>query len=685
MERGESPRILIAEGVAEEWYGRDPFVDEQIEGISSNLLMSPLGTTDGHNLMRDGTFAISMPVDKWVPLSPLFVKDLTGRAVYVGFGPDRKGNSEWAQYRPLMNDDGEIAEEDYNPFVPLCVFPRFCRDVSVMEGQELLDRTFLTKFRSLEMSMGFNGMLSGADPEDPLVCATYLGANLYPYKLRLDTFYVDGWKLPQTQMVYARGEHEGVNAISAIKLGEQFMAHWQGRSAGIRYEDWLDGIGDEGVAQLYRGGCTVIPTFDACNGYHVVGPNFELEDYWPGRAVLGLHDVVEQRADKAPQGTILEVIEPGFVTCTKVRPAKVIVSDGSGYVSPNAADPEPLLPNLHLPHTRVIASWGATWVPTHPEHFEVPALWGWELNTGRFLQLGGPLWDPLHYFYESVDEVLGAFEANPVSDDNPLVLVPEHMEHRFYPVIPMAGFDTFSRSEYLRRNEKGVGIQSCIKRVSMESFAAGLGYHPLPAEFEFELDTFWFPEFHPLNREHGDTPEDVLLMPVIRPTVTMAVFVPSVDVPEEAEWFRDETRLFTPVDDPVANYPELSRYLFNDLDIDSVVSLCPVPYLNDPGDKLPLPAPGWWLDDDNEQMDGPLALQEILSNVHDPLWDMRQSGVELVQFRHLVYRTNLPLYMMAWWNGWDVNDLQEGFMAWERGDGGGDENAPPPPMDEYPE
>ncbi len=660
---GESPNILIDVELADTWYGRDPFEAVEAEGVSGNVLMAPDGTTDGHNVVRDSTFIESMAMDKWVPLSPLFVKDLCGRAVYIGFGPERKGNSEWAAYQ--FPEGTPI--EDINPFVPLCTFPRFCRGVEAMEGQDLLERVFLTKFRCLEMSMGFNGQLSGSGEDGELVNATYMGANLYPYKLRLDTFYGDGWKLPQTQMVYARGENMNVNPLAARKLGEQVLAAWQGRASGTDYAAWLDSIGDDEVEKLYMAGCTLIPTFEACNGFHVVGPNFELEDYWPGRAVIGLHDVIEQRGDKSPQGTILEVLEPGFVTATHVHMAKVIVSDGTGYVSPNATDPDPLVPNLYLPHPRTLDDWRATWIPTHPEHFEAPAIWGWDLNIGRFMQLSGPIWDPLHYYYESVDRVLAEFDKTPLIGERRFVEVPEDMEHRFFPVVPMSGFDTFSAPEFDRRYDNGLKPRSCIKRVPSEDYSAGIGYHPLPAEFEFELDTFWYPELHPTNRTQGASPPDVTdrIVPIINPRVTISAYVPTVDVPEEpAMWLKDESRLFTPEPDPVKNYPDLTRYLVEDLDLEAVVRLCPVPYLSEQGNKLKLPAPGWWLDSEGNQVDGPLALDEVIPNVHDALWDMRQTGIEVVQFRHMVYQTNLPLYMMAWWHGWSIQQLQIAMEDW---------------------
>lgn len=667
MTKGENPALLIEGSVAEDWFGREPFEAHTAAGVSDNLVMPPYGTTDGHNLMYDSTFAHSMRLDKMVPLSPLFVKDLAGRTVYIGYGPERKGNAEWSAYAV---DTDKVAQEELNPFIPLVAFPRFCRDASEMDGEDLLEQVFLTKFRCLEMSMGYNGQISGADDEDPLVAASYLGANLYPYKLRLDTFYIDGFRLPQTQMVYARGMQDGVSPVQARKLGQKFLQQWAEREAGLGYEDWLEQQGGEArLDDLYASGCSVIPTFEACNGFHVVGEQFELEDYWPGRAVVGLHDVVETRADKAPLGTILDVIEPGFVTADFVKKARVVVSDGSGYVSPNAADPLPLVPNLNLPHTRTVDTWRSTWLPTHPLHFEAPAIWGWDDVTGRFLQLSGPLWDPLHYYYESVDRVLAAFDATPLGPERiGLVAVPEDMEGRFFPIVPMDGFDTFSVSEFQRRGDAQVLPESCLKRVNRGEFSAGLGYHPLPAEFEFELDTFWFPELHPLNRVDGVPPEDVAerLAPVINPIVTVSVFKPTVDVPAYATWFTSEEKLMTPETDPLLNYPQLTRYLVPDAGPDMVMQMCPVPYLGQPEDEtiLKKPAALWWVDDEGRELDTPSALQDLIPGVHDALWDIRQRGVDIVKLRHMIYRSNILLYMTAWWYGWSIQKLELAMEEW---------------------
>lgn len=665
---GEFPDLRMASPEGHiSWFGRDPFKAEKGEGLSPRLVMDPRGTTDGHNLVYDGGFSDGLRIDGGVPISPLFVKDLVGRTIYTGYGPERKTNLEWANYPTPVQDDDTVIADDLNVFVPLCVFPLHCRDVAQMVGENLLEQVFLTKFRCLEMSLGYYGLPSSTEEENPLVGMTYAGANLYPYKLRPDTFYIDGWKLPQTQMVYARGEVYGVDAERAVELGETFLESWKSREAGTVYETWLEAqYGKHELERLFENGCTIIPTFEACNGYNVVNRDFELTDYWPGRAVLGLHDVMERRADKAPEGTILQVLTPGYVTAHVVVPAQVVVSDGSGYVSPNARDNVPFLPNLALPHQRVVASWQATWLPTHPAHFEAPALWGWEPNTGRLLQLSGPLWDPLHYYYGSVDEILAAYEEPLSADKNRwLVPVPEHMHNRFYPIVPMQGFDVISANEMQRRRKAQLLPRSSLKRVDREMITAGIVYHPLPAEFEFELDPFWFPELHPKNREQGPCPQDFLeqLVPVLMPKIAIKTYLADVDAHEDAPWLGQEEMLAEPATEMIENYPQLTRYVADEMEISDVIRVAPVPYLSDMSDLLAEPLQKWWADDNGAPLDGTAAVAQLASNVREQLWAVREQGADWVKFRHLLYQTNLPVYTLGWWYCTSLANLQDMFNA----------------------
>ena len=176
------------------FWERNPFEFTEMLRVSPQLQIAPVGTVDGHNTVQDSTIMDSIRVDQAVPVSPLFVRDLCGRTVYIGYGPEVKGNGEWADYKAAAGVEGKVDEKSFNPLVPLVTFPRFCRDLEGMEGEELIENVFLTKFRCLEMSMGYNALPSGAG-EDDFLAASYAGANLYPYKLRLDTFYTDGWKL----------------------------------------------------------------------------------------------------------------------------------------------------------------------------------------------------------------------------------------------------------------------------------------------------------------------------------------------------------------------------------------------------------------------------------------------------------------------------------------------------------
>ncbi|NBX85949.1 MAG: hypothetical protein EBQ80_01690 [Proteobacteria bacterium] len=615
-----------------------------------------------------------LQVDRQVPLSPLFALDLAGRVIYLGYGPERKDAGDWEAYAPARDANGVIDENTYNPFVPLVVFPRFCRDVAGMDGAELLGKVFLTRFRCLEMSQSFTGSISGAAEDDELMAGTYMAANLYPYKLRPDTFYTNGFKLPQTQMLYARGPNQGASPKHAEKLGQEMLAKWNEREAGQRYEDWLPSLGNGQVDLWYEAGCTLIPTFEACNGVHVVNRDFGLEDYWPGRAVAGLHTVVEVQANQAPEGTILTVLRPGYITANRIVPAQVIVSSGAGYVSPNAADPLPQIPNFHLPHSRTMANWRLSWLPTHPQHFEDPALWGWCPTTGRFLQVSGPIWDPLHYVYGSLTPMLEAFEKTSLEADKPMryVPVPEEMFNRFYPIVPLEGFDAFSATAYLNRRRQSKLPRSMIVRHPTAQPTAGIGYHPMPAEFEFELDPFNFPEFHPLNREHGPCPEELLprVAGIITPKVTPTEHAAACEQLFGAPWLTSTENLVKPDEkEPLRNFPHLARYLLAEMELPDIFKISPVPFLSSLAPLLPKPAQEWWQNEDGSQLDGPAELGQLGSGIYDTLWDFRQRGVDFVKFRHMLYQTNLPLYIIGWWSGANPDLLQEMTLQFMQEDG----------------
>ena len=618
----------------------------------------PRGTIDGHNVMRDDTITSIMEVDSEVPLSPVFVRDLAGRTIYIGYGPERKGRLEWEAYgSTTMNADGSLKA----PWVPLVVFPRLCSVVDErMEGHDLLEQVFLTKFRTLDMGRAYIGRPSGA-PETLRVHGFYGMANLYPYKYRLDTFYVDGWRLPQVQMLYAK--QTGVNFTDAEFMGRKLVEGFEARAnKAQRYEDWLEAQGGEGFMEnLFAQGCTVIPTFEACNGINVVDREFNLTDFWSGRAVTGLHEILTRKADKAPLGTILEVIRPGYITAKKIVPAQVVVSDGSGYISPNIADPLPLIPNLHLPHPRTLPNWNATWIPTHPEHFEVPHLWGWDLNTGRFLQLNGPLWDPLHYWYASTPLLYEAVKT-PLEDNRWLAKVPERMKERFYPVIPRQGFDVVSFDALERRKARGSGPMSAVTRVPNQAVSADIGYHPLPPEFEYEIDTFWFPELHPRNAEHGLCPEDMKerICPVVTPVVSVQAYVSAIPEQKQAPWLSDKQYLVEPSQKPLENYPFLARYIVPSMSPEELTDLVPLPFLGHVDDEvMNLPTHKVWAGYDDFD-----DLERIATGLYDAVWDSRERALELMRFRHMVYQMTPGLYKIAWWFGANLDELQLMFAEW---------------------
>lgn len=636
----------------------DPLMDGGKPKVSPEWQMDPRGVIDGHNVMTDANLMRLLEVDQEVPISPLFVRDLAGRAVYIGPGPERKDVGEWESYGATQtNEDGGLK----NPLVPLVVFPRKCWPADAVRGHDLLERVFFLKFRTLDMGRDYVEIPSGAEGVDDLAMrAEYRLANMYPYKYRLDTFYVDGWKLPQTQMLFAKWQ--GIRASDAKQVGEDMLKAWGSRGEDKDYEAWVEEQGGEKwMGSLFEKGCTLIPTFDAYNGYNVVNSSFELEDVWPGRAVGGLHEIVEARADKAPANTILRVVQPGYVTATAIVPAKVVVSDGSKYVSPNMTDPAPLVPNLHLPHQRTLDNWEATWVPTHPAHFEAPALWGWDFGTGRFLQINGPLWDPLHYHYACMEAIRKAIKT-PMEQNRWLTAVPDDMQGRFYPVVPMRGFDVVAFEALERRAARASLPISAVTHVPSSRESCGIGYHPLPIEFEYEMDPYWFPDLHPLNRMQGICPDEMMdrVCPVITPTVSPEAYADAIKADDEYPWLADKSMLATPGQQPLDNYPLLARYLLPEIDAEILDELMPLPFLAEMGnERLSRTPQEFW-----KGVDSLDDLEELASGLHEAVWALRETGLEGVRTRHLIYRTAPRIYRLGWWMGSSPANLQLMYAGW---------------------
>lgn len=581
----------------------------------------------GHNVTFSCEFSSGTNLLHFVCLSPIYVKDLAGRIIHIGHGPEVKLDSEWSNTGKHL-------------------FPRFCKF-----ADHVAEDRFRTSFRNLDMALSARARRSGADDfDDPLM---YRHPNLYPYKLRLDTFYVDGWRIPQTEYLFT--ESDGLTLSSVESAVSDFFKKWEERGDS-NYEEWC-GIhgGEDWFEHLFRNGVTVIPTFEAHNGYNKVSGSFELEGYWPGRCVTGLHNVVDRYVSDAPEGTILKVIRPGAATSRRIVPADVIVSDGSRYKSPHADDPRALIPDIRLPHTRSVAVWGACHVPTHPSHFEKPALWGWDDQTGRFLQARGPIWDPLHYYYPCVDRVISSINA---ADEAGVEFapVPSDMILKFHPVSEMNGFDSIDQAVFESRKTRGSSINSAIRRNSTTQAVCTLGYHPLPLEFEFELDNWWFPELAPSNRRVTLTPQlpsGLRPMPIIRSDVTPADYANSVE--GQPTWISSLNNLKIASGRPLEDYPFLSRYLRNEKDMNIIASLCS-PHLEEVSDAVfSKTAHQIWRFDRELQS----KIERTNPGFLTALMDFRDRGLELTRIRHDLYQRDPDVYLAAYWFMLPLDDLLE--------------------------
>lgn len=588
--------------------------------------VSPIGDVWGHNLATDNTNAALVELDTETPISPLYARDLAGRVVYLGIGPHQKNREEWAGDRQIT-------------------LPRFCSDIDAgIMGADLIEQVFFTKFRCLDMSLGMIGRPTQTPNE--AIAGLYAHQNLYPYKVRLDTFYTDGWKLPQMEAVYARTE--GISIQQAESAAEGLMQAWTQRPHGQGYEDFYEALGGaDYFTDLFAQGCTLIPTFEACNGYNKLSRQFELHDFWPGRAVPGLHDVVERHPHYAPEGTILEVRQPGVVLGHRVHPAKVVVSDGTGYTSPHHTDPDPLLPDVRLPHTRSVAKWGQCWLPTHPKHFERPAISGWDAKTGIFMQIKGPLWDPLHYFYGSVDEVLKAYTQPALPGNRWLIPVPAHMKTRFYPITPLRGFDTLNVTFRDDREDQLIRPFTSGMRFDDGKYSCHIGYHPLPVQYEYELDNWWFPELDPRHRATPDVPLDVedRLCPVIECPVMPDVYRATVVAPSEAPWLKDMALMAPSSGNPLEDYPSLKRYRgsFSEKTMQDHALV----YLAAPlGDEMDIPSREL-----AARFRPPAVLEEHLPSYAQALLELAEDAAKRYQFRHQSYRKDPDGYQRDWWQG----------------------------------
>lgn len=601
-------------------YRVDPFADNDVYeeydiGMGFNHL--------GHNTFSDNTYAKLVDTDTKFPISPLFVRDLTGRVIYIGYGPEFKDKSQW--------------QAD-----PQFTFPHNCREVSsVMGGYELLENVFLTHFRALEMSQ--EAKVSMAGEPDRMAAGYYPSSNLYPYKLRVDSFYIDGWRIPQTEMVFTRTV--GIHPENAKDAARSFIRSWDTRPEGQSYVEFHKEMGGAPYFQdLFEKGCTIIPAMGAKNGVRKVGRNFENLGTWPGRVIEGLHEIAEERDSDAPYGTILEIVRPGFVAGDQVEPAVVNISNGSGYEGLNVEDYMPYLPDLFLPHTRCSTSWGKVWVPTLPAHFEEPAIWGWDDRNGHFIQQKGPLWDPLHYYYASVPKIIESYDAH--KDGKEWVAVPDEMKEMFHPVVAMKGFDTFSEVVRTRREDHNSDIRSAIHFVSTAGDLCDIGYHPLPVQCEYELDMFCMPDLSPKKRTAQDVPFHLAqrVLPAIESLAPLEDYKQSISMPEDAVWFHDESLIRASTFNPLVDYPQLYRYLGKVIE-ESIPSLAPV-FLEDmPEEVLNTSVQDRW--GSMEVLD---KLDVLCPGFYDAFYSTQEKAKRRCQDRYRFYLTDRNSYVLQWWH-----------------------------------
>lgn len=584
---------------------------------------------NGHVCMQDNEYHAGAQFEHLVAVAPTLVRDLAGRLVHIGQGPLVKLAEEWANGLTKT-------------------FPRFCSLApSSMEGK--VYTSFRTLDVSLEMDARKSGQRKGAD------YVIYKNPNLYPYKLRLDSFYADGHRVPQTELLYVKDE--GLTLTETESSAAEFFTKWEERGS-LSYEEWYEkNDGESWFSSLFEKGVTVIPTLEACNGYNHVSADFELQDFWPGRAVSGLHKIVSKVQSDAPEGTILEVKKPGVAMARRIELAEVVVSDGSGYKTPHVNDPQPYLPDLRLPHTRCSAEWGACHLPTHPSHFEKPALWGWDELTGRFLQMSGPLWDPLHYYYKSVDEVVRSFKGEAGQTVFP---VPEHMKTRFYPITTMHGYDVIDADVYASRKDANIRIDSAIRRKPLDEESSTLGYHPLPLEIEYELDNWWFPELAPNHRVQAAPPPALSkrLLGVIRSNVSPSYYAKEVE--GQDWWIADTDNLKIATGRALEDYPFLIRYLGaeNDLSKSSEWFTLHLEHIEE--EVFQSSAYQLWPDDKPETLD------RVSTGYFSALMDMRTKGLELTGLRHRMFREFPEYYYAAFWSMISTDDLIAELQEIER-------------------
>ena len=608
---------------------RKPFDVKKIGGLPDMVEVKPQGAVTGHVMMADSNTVYLNQPDGNIPIAPLFVRDLAGRIVYTGLVPHKLPE---AQPEHIMPTGAVLFPEE-------------------SEGADLLEKIYFSPFRFIEMSDQMGGQVSGKIATE--AATTYMAPNLYPYKLRMDTFYQEGWRIPQTERLFV---NPNADRASAEKASSDLLNLWHKRETDQSYETFLEAH-ESDISAFFEAGCTLIPTIEAFNGNNIVSQAFTHEGFWPGKAVQGLHDIVGQKDDDSPSGTILEVLDPGYVTKADISQARVIVSNGKDYVSPTDPDRshKRVYPDLRLPHQRTSGKWGVTWLPLKPIDFEDPALWDWEKEgAGRFVQSRGPLWDPLHYYYACTPEVIKAFEENRMRRNINIVKVPEHALGRFYPIVEMRGFDTQNMPlKKSRKDSLSLLISSLIWHEDVTAHTQ-VGYHPLPMNYEYELDNWWFPDLAPKYRASPTIPLNVeksmanVIQPKISPDKYMATVVGDA---QNCPWVTDPLYLLSPQNDAQSNFPYLKRYLMP----------TGVPYPEMSEMSLPFLQAVKLENTDMHDIDVEMIrnLEENFPGLYHIILNANQKAEEAVKLRHSLFKSNYEKYLKALWDMTLMQDLYQ--------------------------
>ena len=273
-----------------------------------------------------------------------------------------------------------------------------------------------------------------------------------------------------------------------------------------------------------------------------------------------------------------------------------------------------------------------------------------------FLQEKGPIWDPLHYFYESVDEVIYYYQDDAMEGNYWFYKVPEDMKMRFYPVVPFEGFDILDNYEKEDRFEYLTRPYSTCKRYSENIFSANIGYHPMPVDFEYELDSWFAPELAPGQRVLSDVPlniRDKLAEPIQCNVPARLYFAKQVDNSKENPYWVDDVAIMTDsVGEFKKDYPYLARYLERLTSVTRVQELSKM--FLESSDEVDL--------DMNKSefistIELPNAIDACIRDMTVAFYDLKEKSFDRVKHRHGLYQQFYSEYVMGSWNSGNCEDL----------------------------